>query len=166
MAKYYQTFSYLVPINIKSLIIRRYSIIQLISLKQPNVLKDHCLTTDNFLWSHLLIPLFYSHLFSHSFKKWKDSLETRTALLIFSLELEISGVAVQSINQNSENGGFYEELLLSEKDFEAILATFCFYNHGTNASEAVQRIATNQKEYHKCSSCYNLLNSQNRLLNQ
>ena len=86
--------------------------------------------------------------------------------MIFSLELEISGVAVQSINQNSENGGFYEELLLSEKDFEAISATFCFYNHGTNASEAVQKIAANQKEYHKCSSCYNLLNSQNRLLNQ
>ena len=38
-----------------------------------------------------------------SHKIWKDSLETRAAvLLIFSLELEISGVAVQSIHQNSE----------------------------------------------------------------
>ena len=38
----------------------------------------------------------------HSQKKRKDSLETRTVLLIFSLELEISGVAVQSIHQNSK----------------------------------------------------------------
>ena len=32
----------------------------------------------------------------------KDSLKTRAALSIFSLELEISGVAVQSIHQNSK----------------------------------------------------------------
>ena len=35
-------------------------------------------------------------------KKQKDSLETWAVLLIFSLEPEISGVAVQSIHQNSE----------------------------------------------------------------
>ena len=35
-------------------------------------------------------------------KKQKDSLETWAILLIFSLEPEISGVAVQSIHQNSE----------------------------------------------------------------
>ena len=39
----------------------------------------------------------------HSHKKRKDSLETRAVLLIFSLQLEISAVAVQSIHQNSEN---------------------------------------------------------------
>ena len=38
----------------------------------------------------------------HSHKKRKDSLETRAVLLIFSPELEIFGVAVQSIHQNSE----------------------------------------------------------------
>ena len=37
-----------------------------------------------------------------SHKKQEDSLETRAVLLIFSLELEIFGVAVQSIHQNSE----------------------------------------------------------------
>ena len=38
----------------------------------------------------------------HSHKKWKDSLETRAVVtLIFSVELEISGVAVHSIHQNS-----------------------------------------------------------------
>ena len=41
-------------------------------------------------------------MLNHSHKKRKDSLETRTVLLIFSLELEISGLAVQSIHQNSK----------------------------------------------------------------
>ena len=38
----------------------------------------------------------------HSHKKRKDSLETRAVLLIFPLEIEISGEAVQSIHQNSK----------------------------------------------------------------
>ena len=38
----------------------------------------------------------------HSHKKRKYSLQTRAILLIFSPELEISGVAVQSIHKNSE----------------------------------------------------------------
>ena len=40
--------------------------------------------------------------FAHSHKKRKDSLETLAVLLIFLLELEMSGVAIQSIYQNSE----------------------------------------------------------------
>ena len=36
----------------------------------------------------------------HSHKKRKDSLETWAALLIFSIELEISGVALPRIHQN------------------------------------------------------------------
>ena len=54
--------------------------------------------------------------------------------------------------KTAKNGGFCEELL-SENDFKAILANFCCYHYGTNASEAVQKIATDQKDYHKCSSC-------------
>ena len=50
----------------------------------------------------------------HSHKKRKDSLETRAVLLIFLLELEISGVVVQKIYQTAKNGGFCNELL-SEK---------------------------------------------------
>ena len=34
-----------------------------------------------------------------------------------------------------------------------ILATFCRYDLGAKASEAVQKIATDQKEYRECSSC-------------
>ena len=32
-----------------------------------------------------------------------------------------------------------------------ILASFCSYDYGANASEAVLKIATDQKDYHKCS---------------
>ena len=42
------------------------------------------------------------HLKINSHKKRKDSLETQAVLLVFLLELEISGVAVQGIHQNSE----------------------------------------------------------------
>ena len=76
----------------------------------------------------------------HSQRKRKDSLETRAVLLIFSLELEISRVAVQSIHQKAKNGDFYEELL-SESGFEVVLATFCCCDHGAKAFEAVQKIA-------------------------
>ena len=37
-------------------------------------------------------------MFKHSHKKRKDSLETLTVLLIFLLELEISGVTIQGIH--------------------------------------------------------------------
>ena len=49
-----------------------------------------------------------------------------------------------------KNGGLCEELL-SENDFEAALATFCCYEYGANSSEPVQKIATDQKDYHKSS---------------
>ena len=48
-----------------------------------------------------------------------------------------------------------------KNDFEANLATFCCYNHRVKVFEEVQKIATDEKEYRKCSLCYNLLNSQN-----
>ena len=54
--------------------------------------------------------------------------------------------------ETAKNGDFCEELL-SENDFETVLATFCCYDHGAKASEAVQKIATDQKEYRKCSLC-------------
>ena len=78
------------------------------------------------------------YLCSH--KKQKDSLETRAVLLIFSLELEISGVSYREFNKTTKNGSFCEELL-SENDFETVLATLCCYDFGANASETVQKIA-------------------------
>ena len=53
---------------------------------------------------------------------------------------------------SKKNCIFFEELL-SENDFEAVLVTFCCYYHGAKASEAVQKIATYQKQYCNCSSC-------------
>ena len=46
--------------------------------------------------------------------------------------------------KTAKNGDFCEELL-SENDFEAVLTTFCCYDHVANASEAVQKIAADQK---------------------
>ena len=43
-----------------------------------------------------------SSAFFHSHKKLKNTLETRAVLLMFSLELIISRVVVQSIYQNSK----------------------------------------------------------------
>ena len=37
----------------------------------------------------------------------------------------------------------------SENDLEAVLATFCCYDYGANASETVEKIAIDQKDYHK-----------------
>ena len=48
---------------------------------------------------------------------------------------------------------FHCEELLSENKFEAVLATFRCYEYRANASDAVQKIATDQKDYPKCSSC-------------
>ena len=45
---------------------------------------------------------FHVSKFQHSHKKRNDSLETRVVMFIFLLELEISGVAVQSLHQNCE----------------------------------------------------------------
>ena len=50
------------------------------------------------------------------------------------------------------NGDFCEELL-SDNDFEVVLATFCCYDHGAEVSETVQKIAKDRKEYRRCSSC-------------
>ena len=48
---------------------------------------------------------------------------------------------------------FVKNELFSENDIEAVLSTFCCYDHGAKASEAVQKIVTDEKEYRKCSSC-------------
>ena len=51
----------------------------------------------------------------------------------------------------AKNDGFCEELI-SENDVEAVSAIFSCYDYDANASEAAQKIATDQKDYHKCSS--------------
>ena len=68
----------------------------------------------------------------------------------FCLNLKYLGWQYREHIKTAMNGGFCEELL-SENDFDVLLATFCCYEHGANASETVQRIVTNQKEYSKYS---------------
>ena len=70
----------------------------------------------------------------------------------FCLNVKYLGWPYRAYIKTVKNGNFCEELL-SENGFEAVLATFCCYDHGAKASEAVQKIAADQKEYRKCSLC-------------
>ena len=70
----------------------------------------------------------------------------------FSLSLKYLGWPYREHLKTAKNGGLKEELH-SEKNFEAVLATFCCCDYGPTTSEAIQKIATNQKDYHKCFSC-------------
>ena len=47
----------------------------------------------------------------------------------------------------------FSETCFDKNDFETVLATFYCYDYGANASEAAEKIATDQKHYHKCSLC-------------
>ena len=101
---------------------------------------------------------------TNSHKKRKDNLETSVALLTFSLELEMSRVAVQKIHRNSKKLWLCEELL-SEIYFEAVLTT----------SVAMTMVPTPLRQFRKSLQikrlsqmlfvCYSLLKSQNISVN-
>ena len=74
-------------------------------------------------------------------------------MLIFSVEFEISGGGHTRNTSKQRKMAAFREDFLSEDEFEAVLATFCCYDYGANASEAVEKIATDQNDYHKCSLC-------------
>ena len=86
----------------------------------------------------------------HSHKKRKGSLETQAVLLIFLLELGISGVAYTEYIEIKKKAAFREDFLNGD-DFHAVLASFCSYDYVTNVSEAAEKIATDEKDYRKCS---------------
>ena len=92
--------------------------------------------------------------FNHSHKKREDILETQAVLL--NLNLKYLGWSYRAYIKTAKNGHFCEELL-SENDFKAVLATFCCCDHGSKASEAVQKIATDEKEYRKEQKEYRVL---------
>ena len=60
----------------------------------------------------------------------------------FHLNLKYLGWLYRAYIKTAKNGDFCEELL-SENDFEAVLVTFCCYDHGVKASEAVQKSIAN-----------------------
>ena len=47
----------------------------------------------------------------------------------------------------------FSEEFLSEDKLETVLAIFCCYDYNANAFEAVEKMATDEKDYHKCSLC-------------
>ena len=72
-----------------------------------------------------------------------NSWKHRSYLLIFSLELEIYGVAIQNIHKNSKRiVAFVRNCLvrMTLRMFQSIFVVMTTY--GANASEAVQRIST------------------------
>ena len=82
----------------------------------------------------------------------KIVLKHRPYYWYFCFNLKYLGWSYRGYIKTAKNGNFCEELLL-ENGFEAALATFCCYDLSAKASEAVQKIATKQKEYRKCCSC-------------
>ena len=62
-------------------------------------------------------------------------------MAVFLLELEISGVTMQSIHQNSKTGGFCVGLL-GGNDLEAVLVTFCGHDYSVNASDSLRQFRT------------------------
>ena len=70
----------------------------------------------------------------------------------FRLNLKYLGWPYRTYIKTAKNCDFREELLI-ENDFETVLATCCCYGLGAMASEEVQKIATDQKGYRKCSLC-------------
>ena len=68
------------------------------------------------------------------------------------LNLKYLGWSDREYIKRSNNGHFCE-YLLSENNFDAVLATFCCYDYGANTTETVHKFATGQKDYCKCSLC-------------
>ena len=63
--------------------------------------------------------------------------------MTFLPQLEISMVAVKRILEHNEK--WLVSIFHSGNDFQAVLALFCCYDYGVNASEAVEKIAADQK---------------------
>ena len=112
-----------------------------------------------------LFTMYFKQL-KHSHKKRKDSLETLAALLIFSLELKMSGVAVQSIHQNSKKwwllwGIAYWIWLWGCFSHFLLLWPWCQRLWGSSEDRYRSKRVSQMLLV-----CYNLMNSQNIPINQ
>ena len=81
-------------------------------------------------------------------RNWKIVWKHGLYCLYFCWNLKYFGWPYREYIKTAKNASFCEELL-SENDFEAVLATFCCYDYGVNTSEALQK----KKIKKKCSSC-------------
>ena len=77
---------------------------------------------------------------------------TGSTVNIFAWTWNIWGGRTEHTSKQQKILTFVKKLLI-ESDFEVVLATFCCCDYGAKASEAVQKITTDQKEYRKCFSC-------------
>ena len=97
----------------------------------------------------------------HSHKKRKDSLKTRAVLLIFWLELQISGMAAQRIHQNSEKWWLLRGIAqwkLPWGCFNRFLLLWLWCQRFWGNSENRYR---SKRLSQMLYMCYSLLNSQN-----
>ena len=117
-------------------------------------------------WINIILKELKDNYSKHSHKKRKDSLESRAVMLAFLLELEISGVAVQSIYHNSKKwwllwGIAKWKWLWSCFSYFLLLWPWCQDSWGSSEdryrSKRVSQILL---------ACYNLLNSQNIPFNE
>ena len=104
--------------------------------------------------------------FSHSLNKWKDSLETWAMLLIFLLELRISGVVVQehtSKQQKMTNSVRNCSMKVTLRVFSHFLLLWPWCKGFPGSSEDLYRW---KRVSQMLLVCYDLLNSQNIPINQ
>ena len=93
--------------------------------------------------------------------------DTQIILLIFSVEFETLNIWDGRTKNTSKQPKWwlFVRNCQVKNEFETALANFCRYDYGDNASEAVQKIAADQKDYLKCCSWGNDLDGV-RLQNQ
>ena len=70
----------------------------------------------------------------------------------FHLNLKFLGGHAGNTSKQQKIVAFVRNYLV-KMTLKTVLFTFGCYDYGTNASEAVQKTASNRKEYHKCSLC-------------
>ena len=68
--------------------------------------------------------------------------------MIFSLKLDILVWLYREYIKAAKMAACGEGFLYGD-DFAVTLAIFCSYGYGTNASESVQKITTDEKVFHK-----------------
>ena len=119
------------------------------SLENENVQAETFCSFYDFLYQSAAQDLV--NVFLIVIRNWKIVWKHGPYCWYFRLNLKYLAWPYREYIKAARNCGFWEELL-TENDFEAVLVTFCCRDHGGNASEAVQKIATDQV-YHKCSAC-------------
>ena len=129
---------------------------------KDEIYKNKVLIVSTIATDFVIMTIVYTRI-KHSYKKRKDSLETRAVMLILSLELKISGVDVHSKQQKKATlarncsvkwlWGCFSQFVL--------LWTWCQGFWGSSEDRYRSKRVSEMLLL-----CYNLLNSQNIPINQ